>query len=51
MNNVVEVINKNIKNIIQKIMVTYKDWCEWLPYTLHAYQVAIRTSTRLHLIH
>jgi hypothetical protein len=37
MNDVVEVTNKNIKKIVQKIVVTYKDWHEWLPYTLHAY--------------
>ncbi|XP_073268737.1 uncharacterized protein [Populus alba] len=37
--------NKNIKKIVQKMVVTYKDWQEWLPYALHAYRTAVRTST------
>ncbi|GKU93223.1 hypothetical protein SLEP1_g6831 [Rubroshorea leprosula] len=44
MNGVVEVANKNIKKILAKMIVTYKDWHEMLPYALHAYSV--RTSTR-----
>jgi len=46
MNGVVEAANKNIKKIVQKMVVTYKDWQEWLPYALHAYRTAVRTSTR-----
>jgi hypothetical protein len=46
MNGVVEAANKNIKQIIQKMVVTYKDWHEMLPFALHAYRTTIRTSTR-----
>ena len=28
----VEAVNKNIKKIIQKMVVTYKDWHEMLPF-------------------
>jgi hypothetical protein len=45
MNGAVEAANKNIKKIVQKMVVTYKDWQEWLPYALHAYRTAVRTST------
>jgi transposase InsO family protein len=45
MNGAVESANKNIKKIVQKMVVTYKDWQEWLPYALHAYRTAVRTST------
>ena len=41
MNGVVEAANKNIKKIVQKMVVTYKDWHEMLPFALHGY----RTST------
>ncbi|RDX75796.1 pol, partial [Mucuna pruriens] len=41
MNGVVEVANKNIKKIVQKMEVTYKAWHDMLPYPLHRY----RTST------
>jgi len=37
MNGVIEATNKNIKKIVQKMVITYKDWHEWLPYALHAY--------------
>ena len=46
MNGVVEAANKNIKKIVAKMTNTYKDWHEKLPFALHAYQTAIRTSTR-----
>lgn len=36
--------NKNTKKIIQKIVVTYKDRHEMLPYALHGYQTTVRTS-------
>jgi len=45
MNGVIEAVNKNIKKIVQKMVITYKDWHEWLPYALHAYRIAVRTST------
>jgi hypothetical protein len=45
MNGVVKAANKNIKKIIQKMIVTYKDWHEMLPFALHAYRITIRTST------
>ena len=33
-NGVVEVANKNIKNILAKMVVTYMDWAEKLPFAL-----------------
>ena len=45
MNGAVEAANKNVKKIIQKMVVTYKDWHEMLPFGLHAYRIAVRTST------
>ncbi|XP_011016316.1 PREDICTED: uncharacterized protein LOC105119820, partial [Populus euphratica] len=45
MNGAVEAANKNLKKIIQKMVVTYKDWHEMLPYALHAYRTTVRTST------
>ncbi|GLU06504.1 hypothetical protein SLE2022_235340 [Rubroshorea leprosula] len=45
MNGAVEVANKNIKKILAKMTVTYKDWHEMLPYALHAYRTYVRTST------
>lgn len=39
MNGVVEAANKNIKNIMQKMI-------EMLSFALHAYHIIIRTSTR-----
>ena len=44
MNGVVEIVNKNLKKIIQKLVVTYKDWHEMLPCALHAYRTTVRTS-------
>jgi len=35
MNGAVEAANKNIKKIIQNMIVSYKDWHEMLPFTLH----------------
>ena len=35
MNGAVEAANKNIKKIVQKMTVTYKDWHEMLPFALH----------------
>nr|XP_034909787.1 uncharacterized protein LOC118045297 [Populus alba] len=45
MNGAVEAANKNIKKIVQKMVVTYKDWHEMLSFALHAYRTTIRTST------
>ena len=45
MNGAVEAANKNIKKIIQKMTVSYKDWHEMLPFVLHGYQTSARTST------
>jgi len=42
MNGVVKATNKNIKKIIHKMVVTRHDW---LPYALHLYRIAVRTST------
>ena len=46
MNGAVEAANKNVKKIVTKMTDTYKDWHEKLPFALHAYQTAIRTSTK-----
>ena len=45
MNGIVEAANKNIKKIIQKMVVTYKDWHEMLPFALHGYRTSVCTST------
>ncbi|KAI5431031.1 hypothetical protein KIW84_035254 [Lathyrus oleraceus] len=44
MNGAVEAANKNIKKIVQKMVVTYKDWHEMLPFALHGYRTSVRTS-------
>ena len=46
MNGAVEVANKNVKKIVAKMTDTYKDWHEKLPFALHAYRTAVRTSIR-----
>jgi len=46
MNIAIEAANKNIKKIIQKMVVTYKDWHKMLPFVLHRYRTFVRTSTR-----
>ena len=45
MNGAVEAANKNINKIVQKMVVTYKDWHEMLPFSLHGYPASARTST------
>ncbi|KAI5418640.1 hypothetical protein KIW84_043028 [Lathyrus oleraceus] len=45
MNGAVEAANKNIKKMIQKMVVTYKDWHEMLPFSLQGYRTSVRTST------
>ncbi|PKI58223.1 hypothetical protein CRG98_021394 [Punica granatum] len=45
MNGAVEAANNNIKKIIEKMMVNYKDWHKMLPFVLLAYRTSIRLST------
>ena len=45
MNGVVEVANKNIKKILMKMIDTYKDWHEYLPFALCEYRTSVHTST------
>jgi len=45
MNGAVEATNKNIKKIIQKMTVSYKNCHEMLPFALHGYRTSVRTST------
>ena len=44
MNGVVEAANKNIKKILVKMIDTYKDWHEFLPFALCAYRISIHSS-------
>ena len=50
-NGVVEVANKNIKNILEKMVVTYKDWVEKLPFALWGYKTSIRATTLYSLVY
>ena len=43
-NGPVEATNKNVKNILAKMVLTYKDWAEKLPFTLWGYKTSIRAS-------
>ena len=43
-NGAVEAANKNIKNILAKMVVTYKDWAKKLPFALWGYRTSIRAS-------
>ena len=45
MNGAVEAANKNIKKIVQKMVVTFRDWHEMLPFALHEYRTSVLTST------
>ena len=45
MNGVIEAANKKNKKTIQKMVNTYKDWHEMLPFALHSYRTSVRTST------
>ena len=45
MNGAVKAANKNIKRIIEKMTITYKDWHEMLPFALHGYRTSVCTST------
>ncbi|XP_057997173.1 uncharacterized protein LOC110668448 [Hevea brasiliensis] len=42
MNGAIEAANKNLKGIIEKITITYKDWHDMLPFALHSYRTTIR---------
>ena len=44
-NGAVEIANKNIKNILRKMVENYKDWPDKLPFALWGYRMSIRTST------
>ena len=44
-NGAVKATNKSIKKILVKMTDTYKDWHEYLPFTLCAYRTFVRTST------
>ena len=44
-NGAVEAANKNLKNIISKMVKNGKDWPEKLPYALWGYRTTERTST------
>ena len=46
MNGAIEAANKNIKNILAKMILTYKDWAEKLPFALWGYRTSIHMSTR-----
>ena len=45
-NRAIETGNKNIKNILTKMVVTYKDWVDKLPFTLQGYKTFICALTR-----
>ncbi|KAA3469407.1 RNA-directed DNA polymerase [Gossypium australe] len=45
MNGAVEAANKNIKKIVRKMAVIFKDCHEKLPLALYAYRTSVRTST------
>jgi hypothetical protein len=45
MNGAVKATNKNVKKIIWKMIITYRDWHEMLSFALHTYRSAVRTST------
>ncbi|XP_006603312.1 uncharacterized protein [Glycine max] len=45
MNGAIEAANKNIKKIVQKMTVSYKDWHEMPPFALHGYRTSVHTST------
>ena len=44
-NGAVEAANKNIKRILSKMVKTYKDWSEYLPFALWGYRTTMRTIT------
>ena len=44
-NGAVEAANKNMKRILSKMVKTYKDWSEYLPFALWGYRTTTRTAT------
>ena len=44
-NGAMETTNKNVKNILAKMVVTYKDWAGKLPFALWGYRTSICAST------
>ena len=44
-NRAVEATNKNVKRILSKMVKTYKDWFEYLPFALWGYRTTTRTAT------
>ena len=44
MNGAVEAANKKIKKILVKMIDTYKDWHEFLPFALCTYHTSVHTS-------
>ena len=46
MNEALEAANKNIKKIVGKMVETYNDWHEKLPFAFLAYKTSVQTSTR-----
>ena len=44
-NAAVEATNKNVKRILSKMVKTYKDWSEYLPFALWGYRTTTRTTT------
>ena len=44
-NGAIEAANKNVKNILAKMVVTYKDWAKKLPFALWGYRTSIHAST------
>ena len=45
-NGAIEAANKNVKNILAKTVVTYKDWVEKLPFALWGYRTSIHAPIR-----
>ena len=43
-NGTVEAANKNIKRILRRMVETYRDWSEKLPFALWVYRTSFRTS-------
>ena len=41
----VEAANKNVKRILSKMVKTYKDWSEYLPFALWGYRTTMRIAT------
>ena len=44
-NGAVEASNTNVKNILAKTVVTYKDWAKKLSFALWGYRISIRAPT------